>query len=53
MVYTWALKGLPYSNGTLRVQVPIWYILGPEKGSHIVALEPKYVLYGDMDPESL
>ena len=34
----------------LRVHVPIKYILGPKRGSHIVALGAKYILYRYMDP---
>ena len=35
---------------TQRIHVPIWYILGPFRGSCMVALGLKYILYRYMDP---
>ena len=33
-----------------RVHVGIWYILRPQRGSHIPTLRPKYITYTYMDP---
>ena len=32
-----------------RVHVPVWYTPGPSRGSHVITLEPTYVLYRCLD----
>ena len=40
---------LHYRQPALRV--PIWYILGLERGSYVVSFGPKYIPYRCMDPK--
>ena len=39
-----------FGSFTQRVHVGIWYILRPQRGSHIPTLRPKYIPYTYMDP---